>query len=354
MATFERRKTQTGRETIRVKIRCRGLRRPLSETFPNMTLAKKWATQTEAEIRAGRFLKTIEARRHTVGEAIDRYIRDVLPHKSKAMQTQARQLEEWRKEIGHLTLDQVSPQIIAECRDKFRLALTQSKAPRKPSTVNRFLSAFSHLLNIAVLEWEWMEDSPMRKVKKLKEPRGRVRSLTDAERERLLAVCDESECRVLGLIVRIGLSTGMRRSEITSLRWPDIDLKDGKTIIHHTKNGERRGTYITGRTLELLRAHSKVKHLQSDFVFPSPLDSSKPLNFQTAWRRALERSEIQDLRFHDLRHEFATRIAEEGASLAQLSEALGHKTLSMVKRYSHLTESSIVDVVTQMNRRIFG
>lgn len=354
MATFERRKGRNGNSTIRVKIRCKGIRREISESFPNMTLAKSWAQQTEADIKAGRFLKTIEARKHTVSEAIDRYLRDVLPHKSSAMQTQRTQLEEWRKEIGYLTLDQLSAQVLSECRDKFRNVQTQSKKPRQASTVNRLLAVFSHLLNTAVNEWEWMEDSPMRKVRKLKESRGRVRSLSDEERKALLASCDASECKELGLIVRIALSTGMRRSEISNLRWPLIDLKTGHTQILQTKNGDARATFITGKTLELLKQHSKLRHLNSDFVFPSPNDPTQPLNFRTAWDKAISRSAIPNFKFHDLRHEFATRLAENNASLSQLSQALGHKTLTMVKRYSHLTESSILPVMTEMNKKIFG
>ena len=354
MATFERRKSKNGETSVRVKIRCRGLRKPLSETFQNMTLAKQWAKQTEAEIRAGRFLKTIEARRHTVAETIDRYIRDVLPNKSASMQNQRIQLEEWKREIGHLTLDQLTAQVICECRDRFKSVVTQSKTARTPATVNRLLAALSHVLSIAVAEWEWLDDSPMRKVRRLKEPRGRVRFLSPEERSSLLDVCDSSDCKVLGLIVRIALSTGMRKAEILWLKWPDIDLSTGKTIIHYTKNGHRRATFLTGRTLELIRRHSKIRHLKTELLFPSPLTPDKPINFNFAWGTAVKRAGIENFRFHDLRHEFATRLAEEGASLAQLSEALGHKTLSMVRRYSHLTESSIAEVVAQMNLKQFG
>ncbi|MFN8390094.1 MAG: site-specific integrase [Bdellovibrionota bacterium] len=354
MATFEKRKDRNGKESVRVKIRIKGLKKPVSITCPNLTIARQKAAEIETEVRAGRYTRTIEARRHTVAEAIDRYCRDVLPEKSKAMQHQRVQLEEWRKEIGHLTLDQLTAQVLCECRDKFRNVKTQNGPKREASTVNRLLAPMSHLLSVAVNEWEWLEVSPMRKVKRLKESRGRVRWLTDDERERLLTAVDQSECKSLGLITRMALATGMRKTEIASLCWDDIDLLSGKVLIHQTKNGHRRATFVSGITLEQLKSHSKVRRLHTNLVFPSPSNAHKPLNFHTSWLNAVRKAKIDNLKFHDLRHEFATRLAEQGASLAQLSEALGHRTLNMVKRYSHLTENSIQDIVAEMNQRMFG
>jgi len=352
MATIEKRKRLDGSWGYRAKIRARGLRAPITQTFPNITEAKLWAKTTEAELRAGRFLKTIESRRHTLAEAIERYKRDVLSRKSASMQeSQGYQLGVWKKEIGNLTLDQLTPQIITECRDKFLRTVTHSGRPRTPATVNRMLSALSHLITIATNEWEWMEESPLRKVKKLRESKGRVRSLSEKEREAILTACDNSDCKALGLIVRIALATGMRRSEIANLRWPDIDLSTGRTVIHQTKNGQRRATFISGKTLELVKQHTKVRNLKTDLLFPSPNKTDSPLSFVTAWNTVVTNAGLKDFKFHDLRHEFATRLAEEGASLAQLGEALGHKTLAMVKRYSHLTESSIQEVVERMNNK---
>ena len=98
---------------------------------------------------------------------------------------------------------------------------------------------------------------------------------------------------------------------------------------------------------------SKVRRLDTDLVFPRP-DGQKPAYIETAWREALRAAEIDDFRFHDLRHSAASYLAMNGATLAEIASVLGHKTLQMVKRYSHLSDAHVRGVVTRMNEKIFG
>ena len=185
----------------------------------------------------------------------------------------------------------------------------------------------------------------MRKVKKPAMPRGRVRFLDDDERRRLLDACLVSESPHLYPTVVLALSTGMRRGEILGLRWRDVDLKAGFAILHDTKNGERRRVPITGHALIVFRNHSKVRSLDSDHVF---------VDVRRAWLTAVKRAGIEDFRFHDLRHSAASYLAMNGASPGEIAEVLGHKTLQMVKRYAHLSESHTRSVVESMNREVFG
>ena len=197
-----------------------------------------------------------------------------------------------------------------------------------------------------------LDDSPMRKVTKLKEPRGSVRFLSDEERQRLLAACQVSKNTSLYTIVVLALATGGRQQELLTLCWPDVDLKRGAVTFHHTKNGERRALPLTGHALALMRQHAQVRHLDTALVFPST--STKRRRIRDAWEYAIERANIADFRFHDLRHTFASYLAMNGASLLEIAEALGHKSLAMVKRYAHLTEAHTRGVVERMNRAVFG
>jgi len=356
MANIEKRISNDGKTSYRVKIRLKGFPSQ-SATFERLTDAKKWAQQTESAIREGRHFKTTEAKRHTLAEMIDRYCRDVLPSK-KSAKDQAQQLAWWKSEIGSYSLADVTPSLIGECRDKLGREITVRNKLRSPASVVRYMAALSHAFTIAVKEWGWLEDSPMRKVTKPKESRGRVRFLSDDERARLLKACKESSNPYLYTVVVLALSTGMRQGEIMGLTWDVVDLNQGRAILHETKNGERRAVAITGHALELLKELSKVRRIDCNLLFPAkenaPQKPQKPMDLRTPWETAVKRAELHDFKFHDLRHSAASYLAMNGASLAEIAEVLGHKTLQMVKRYAHLSEGHTARVVQSMNDKIFG
>ena len=353
MATIERRLSKASGNSYRAKIRLKGY--PVqSASFERLTDARKWAQQTEAAIREGRHFKTTESKRHTLAELIDRYVRDVTPAK-KSAKDQVQQLGWWKNAIGSYALADVSPSLLAECRDKLGREITARGKRRSSASVVRYLAALSHTFTIAVKEWGWMEDNPMRKVTKPKESRGRVRFLSDDERTRLLKACHESRNAYLYPVVVLALSTGMRQGEIMGLTWDNVDLNRGRAILHETKNDERRAVAITGHVLELLKELSRVRRIDSNFLFPSKGNRSrKSLDLRTPWETTLKNADIQDFRFHDLRHSAASYLAMNGASLAEIAEVLGHKTLQMVKRYAHFSEGHTARVVESMNQKIFG
>jgi len=179
---IEKRTGKAGQQVYRVKVRRKGAP-VLTETFSKLSEAKKWAQMTEGAVLAGRIFQVPEAKKHTISDLIDRYIREILPQKSRSSITmQTLQLTWWKAQLDHCVLADVTPAMIAECRDKLAQG---DKKPRANSTVRRYLAALSHAFTIAVREWGWLDDSPMRKVSKPKESRGRVRFLSDEERNRL-------------------------------------------------------------------------------------------------------------------------------------------------------------------------
>lgn len=352
MANIEKRINTTGDISFRVKVRLKGFP-PQHATFERLTDAKRWAQQTEAAIREGRYFKTTEAKRHTLSETITRYIKQVFPNKPKSERDQLTQLNWWLQNLGSYTLADVTPALIAEYREKLSQGITTRGKLRTPATVNRYLAILSHVFTITVKEWGWCDENPLRKVSKMKEPRGRVRFLSEEERARLLSACKENENPYLYIVVVLALSTGARRMEILGLRWKDVDLNRGVITLHETKNGERRILPLVGHALELMQQHAKIRLLNSELVFPS-YNFKNPMDIRTPWETLLKRAEISDFRFHDLRHSAASYLAMNGASLAEIAEVLGHKTLQMVKRYAHLSEAHTSKVVARMNERIFS
>ena len=333
MAVIEERRDSSGKISYRVKVRLRGYP-PQTETFKRKTDAVHWASQTETAIRDGQHFKTREAKKHTLGKLIDRYIENVLPAKTdsrKLVQNQTGQLNWWKDRLGHYFIADITPALIAEYRDK--ISTPEKRAAF--STINRYLAALSHAFTVAVNEWGWAEENPLRKVSKMREPRGRIRYLLDEERVNLLEACRNHANPSLYVVVVMAISTGARLMEIMSLKWKDVDLETKKVILHETKNGERRVLHLSGLSLQLMENHHKNRRQESELVFPGR-KNDVPMKIDRFWQEALTTAEIEDFRFHDLRHSAASYLAMNGASLSEIAEVLGHKTLQMVKRYAHL------------------
>lgn len=354
MATIETRKNNDGTVGYRVKVRLKGLPTQ-SATFTRKTDAKEWGKQTETDIKQGRYFKTAEAKKHTVAKLIERYLNDSKKRNHKRYLDVRGMLEWWKKEIGVYLLSDVTKALIIEQREKLLSTSSSNNVEkRSTSTVNRYMTALGHVFTLAMNEWEWIHDHPMKKISKLPEPRGRIRYLDDDERARLLLACQAIEPSHLYLLVVLALSTGARHGELIKLRWANVDLQRKVIVLHDTKNKERRVLPLVHHAFELMNQQNKVRWVNSDLVFFSPLDPNKPWNSRSTWLSALKKANITNFRFHDLRHSAASYLAMNGASLAEIAEVLGHKTLSMVKRYAHLSEAHTAKVVQRMNEKIFG
>ena len=351
MASIEERRTNDGKTRYRVLVRLKGYPSQ-SATFERLTDARKWASKTETDIREGRYFKYSEAKRHTVGEMIDRYLREVLPGKNPEFQeARTYQLNFWKEQIGSYTLAEATPAVIAEARDNLANTPARGDRKRSPASVNRHLAALSSLFTLAMKEWMWIDDTPMRKISMVTEPRGRVRFLSDAERKSLLEACQDSGNPLLYPLVVTALSTGARQGELLGIRWKDVDFHMGLIRLENTKNNERRAVPLTSHALELLKEMASVRRIDTDLVFPF---KGGRYGVRGPWSKALKTADIENFRFHDLRHSAASYLAMNGATLAEIAEVLGHKTLQMVKRYAHLTEQHTSRVVERMNKKIFG
>jgi integrase len=329
----------------RVQVRLKGVYR--SATFPTLTQARRWATQTEHALYEQHHFPHAASAHYRLRDLLARYEREVLPRKSLGTQAhQAAQLAWWTHQLGHLRLDQLTPARLTACRE--RLAET-----RAPATVNRYLAVLSHAVQVAMQEWGWLEASPLRRVGRLREPGGRVRWLAEEERQRLLQACTQSPNRLLLPVVVVALATGARKQELLRLTWREVDLRRARLLLYATKTGEHRSVPLTGRALTELQTLAKVRRLDTALVFPRR-DGRAPLDLRHAWQQAVRQAGLEDFRFHDLRHCCASYLAMHGASLVEIAEVLGHKTLQMVKRYAHLAEAHTAQVVARMTAAIFS
>ena len=131
------------------------------------------------------------------------------------------------------------------------------------------------------------------------------------------------------MAVVLALSTGMRQAEQMNLRWSDVDLRNGRIVLQDTKNGDRRAIPVSGLALQLLQELDRHRTLVTTLLFPGK-DPQSPIDLRFPWEKALEEAGIKDFHWHDLRHSAASYLAMNKASLAEIAEVLGHKTLSMV------------------------
>jgi len=353
MAQIRERVRKNGKKSFFVRVRMRG-KPEAAASFDRLTDARIWAQQTETEMRDGRYIKTAESQKHTVSELVERYIRDVLPRKVKVGRFYAIQLGWWKRQIGDVLLSELTPVLISEHRELLSQTETIRKTKKSNATVNRYLAALSTAISTAINEWGWMEDNILRKVSKLKEPRGRVRYFSDEERERFLLACKESHNSDLYVAVILALSTGGRKIEIWGLSWKDVDLKNGFITFEETKNDEPRSVPLQGHALELMLKRSKVPRFDTDLVFPSRVDQQKHFDFRRPFQMALRTAKIEDFRWHDLRHCAASYLVMAGVDMRTVAEILGHKTLQMTQRYTHLSPEHLKDAVAKMNLKIFG
>jgi integrase len=328
-----------GRVSWRVRVRIAGTTR--TETFQRKADAERWAATTEGTLREGLHFPGREERRRTVRDLIVRYRERIVPRYRLREQLQrGGKLALWERELGDLRLVDLTAVHISEALERLTCG---------PATSNRYLTVLKHVLSVARREWEWIADNPASRVRARKEPRGRLRYLSDAERHRLLAACRASDDPRLYPLVVLALATGARQAELVNLRWSDVDLPRCRAILEHTKNGERRVLPLEGPALDALRERMAMRRLGADHVFASPY--GPPTFPRNAWEQAVQNSEILDFHFHDLRHTFASYLAMSGATLAELAETLGHKTLAMVKRYAHLSEAHTSAVVKRMTEK---
>ena len=363
MAYFQKRKNGRFTATIRIK----GYKN-LSATFDRLTDARTWANGIESDMRTGKYIDVSETIKHTLGDLIDRYIKEKLNQRNpKDQLTFKNQLLWWKSQIGDKLLKDITPSLIAEQRDILltqpNLKSTINHYAKTGATVNKYLATLSIVFTKGIKEWGWLSENPILKVDKCKENKARTRFLDADEQERLLNACKQSTTPLLYMLVVIALSTGARQGEILNLKWNNLkfnnDAQNVTLYLMNTKNGENRSVTIGGLAYKLLLEHKqnitdkKVISIDSkNYVFARP-DGKKPYYMRRQWENALKKANITDFRFHDLRHTTASNLAMNGASLRDIGEILGHKTPAMTQRYSHLTEKYTTKVLQELNDKQF-
>ncbi|MCR4344948.1 MAG: site-specific integrase [Candidatus Scalindua sp.] len=224
-----------------------------------------------------------------------------------------------------------------------RYKVVRNEAGAKPATINRELAMLSKAFNLAVREWEWLNENPVSKVPKEKENNKRDRWLTQEEENRLLGFSPEW----LSGIIIFALNTGLRQDELLSLEWSRVSLIRKTILIQKSKSGRPRTVPLNRFGLELLNMKYSKKVLSiNGLVFASSVGTKIDAdNLRRAFYSVLEKAEIENFKFHDLRHTFATRLAQSGIDIYKIAKLLGHEDIRMTQRYAHHCPESLRDGV---------
>lgn len=351
MATIQKRIQKNGTIRYRVMIRQSDGYPPASKTFPTKEEAKHWAKLEEANRRQG-YAPSDRNNKQTLADLISRYEMIILPTKPKDARNMKRHLDWWQNRLGKYGLNKISPDLIAKCRQELAEGDTYKGTKRSPSTVNRYLATLSSVFTYGVKECSWLTDNPCLRVTKFTEPKGRDRIVKVEEFGRLFEECKNSKNEHLLPIVVLAITTGMRKGEILGLTWDCIDLERHTITLKETKNGKHRTVSIVGEALELLLSHYQKRNSNTHYVFPAKKRFGK-ISIRKAWEEALKRANIQNLKLHDLRHTFCTYASEAGASNLELATAMGHQTLQMLQRYTHMNAKITHRLSSAVNERIF-
>ncbi|MDP3586052.1 MAG: site-specific integrase [Thiobacillus sp.] len=313
----------------------------ISKTFTSKAIAQRWARQQQVDFERGLITPTRPT--ITLGDVIDRYLIEVTPQHRGAQQEKYI-LKVWRLHLlAKLPINEIKPSDVAAARDA-RLKVVSS------GSVRREIDALSAVFSHACREWQLCDANPISSIRKPAPGRARDRRLLPGELGRVVAAGHKSPD--LDAIIYLALETGMRRSELLCLYWRNINLKDRAAHLPITKNGDPRNVPLSREAVAVLE---RLPRNINGRVF-----SKNGTSLSDAFTRAVQRARREyeaeclegglepdpkfliNLRLHDLRHEFTSRLIEGGFNLIEAAAVTGHRTLAMLKRYSHVRHAHLL------------
>lgn len=291
----------------------------VTKTFLNKKDGETWARLTEIAIERNEFTAKTKINVETLGELFDQYNKKVAPlHRSK---TTSFMLASLKSRLGDVRVDSFNARDLADWRDK---RLKEVKA----ASVLRELNTLSAMLNHARKEWCIQIANPVADIKRPTVAASRTRRLVDDEESRIIKALPP----MYSNIVRFALASSMRRGEVLTLLWANVNLDMQVAVLPMTKNGDVRRVPLSKDAVEIIK-EQRLATVQS--IAGRVFDVSQ-ISLDKAWRRACRKAGVLGLRFHDLRHEAISRLFEIGLNPMEVSSISGHKTLQMLKRYTHL------------------
>jgi integrase len=308
-------------------------------------LAENALAKRKVEVAEGKFLDKKKTNNIKFEEFADEYIERHSKVNNKAWRkSDLNNIHILKQYFSQKLLSEITPFLVDKFKgDRSRHIIRDRMI--KPATVNRNLQCLKSMFNKAIVWERYSGENPVKSVKLFKENNKRTRFLEKEEIVRLLSNCQSH----LRPIVVVALNTGMRRGEILNLKWQHVDFKRNIIHLYNTKNGEKREIPINEPVSMLLTELGKYKYGEYVFAHKSGIPYT---NVTKSFCTALNKSGIKDFKFHDLRHCFGSHLVMSGIDLNTVRELLGHKSISMTLRYSHLSPDAKKRAVDVLSKQI--
>ncbi len=309
------------------------------EKVGRKSLAQKAYEKRKTQIREGKFFPEDVGKKRDIRfkDMARIYLEEHSKVNKRSYPTDCHNMRRLVQTFGEKALSEITPQDV----ERFKAKLAQEVSV---ATTNRHLQLLNAVFNKSIA-WGNTKANPVKLVKKFKENNERVRYLAEDEEPRLKAEFPEKHWPK----VEVAMHTGLRRAEQFNLRWPDVNFNTRTITIHRSKSGETRHVKMNDWVVEIMRG--LPSRLKSEWVFPSETGES-PINANNFINRvfnpALKKAKIADFHWHDLRHTFASRLTMAGVDLRTVQELMGHKTITMTLRYSHLSATHTLDAVNKL------
>ena len=321
MATLRQRK-----ERWQARVQRKGYEN-IAKSFILKTDAIQWARSIEIQIDRGTYLNNYLARKTPFADIILRYVKEVAPRLRSFREETYRLTKLAKHPIAQYKMAELTSAKIAKYRDERLLSVSDG-------TVRRELSIISSIIEYARTEWNQnLASNPVTAIKKPKASRSRNRILTDDEKERLLDALEQYN-PLMKLAVEFALETAMRRGEIVSLMWRNINFEKRTAYLPMTKNGEYRYVPLSTKAVSILQSLPQSEH---ERVFQLEAQT-----LSTGFKRCTKRADVIDMHFHDLRHCAITNLSSKFSNVLELAAISGHKSLNMLKRYTHIKAEDLV------------
>lgn len=329
-------------EYWRAEVRRKG-HKPTYRTFDTQVEAQKWARRVEADIDTGFYVDNSAAEKMTLGVALKQYRRDVAAKKRHPAQEYGR-IDRWlRNDLCFRTLANLKGADFARYRDQRRAD------GRAENTIRLELQLVSHLYEIARKEWG-MEGlmNPLKNIRKPSVSSSRDRRLEPGEYDKIKASLAESGNVFAAAAFDLAIETSLRQGTLFSLQWEWVDLPKRLVRIPLSARGaENKGVPaalpLSSRAHQVLLSLHPLDEMGALQANPcGPILNTTPNAVRCIWKRVLPKLGIENLRWHDLRHEAASRLFEKGLHPFEVASITGHKSMQMLKRYTHLKPESLV------------
>ena len=306
----------------------------VAKSFSSKSDALKWARNVESQLDMG-VLAPKEAMPRLM-PIVDRYVEEVTPTKKGKSQERYRANQFRKTKLADFQIDKITGEVVAQYRDA---RLKEVSA----NTVRLELAFLSVVFEQCRKEWGLAVSNPVRQIRMPKPGKPRQRRLEAGEEEALLQACRDSSAHYLEMFVILAIETGMRFGELASVDWENVNLEKRTIYLPDTKNGSPRTVPLSTRALNAIQTQPRS--------VDGRLFSAKSGSIRSAFLIALRKAQakkpesksfLRELRFHDLRHEAVTRLFEKGLNPIEVGLVSGHKTLSMLQRYTHLRPDGVI------------